>query len=121
MVHATPPRDHANNILSLLPPDAGPPVTACRVTPWSLSRRGKLVLHDVGRPDYLQHKRSVTGCSLATAWGLNAALWCFAGLAAVAFVTCILLAPETKGQGLEPITGGDTPTEPVMTPAGVVG
>jgi predicted AlkP superfamily pyrophosphatase or phosphodiesterase len=27
---------------------------------------GKLVLHDVGRPDYLQHKRSVTGCSLAT-------------------------------------------------------
>ncbi|HTJ89702.1 MAG TPA: alkaline phosphatase family protein [Acidocella sp.] len=31
-----------------------------------LVEEGKLVLHDVGRPDYLQHKRSVTGCSLAT-------------------------------------------------------
>jgi hypothetical protein len=32
----------------------------------ALVEEGKLVLHDVGRPDYLQHKRSVTGCSLAT-------------------------------------------------------
>jgi hypothetical protein len=30
-----------------------------------LAEDGKLVLHDVGRLDYLQ-QRSVTGCSLAT-------------------------------------------------------
>jgi putative MFS transporter len=59
--------------------------------------------------------------NLIHAWGLSAALWCFAGLAAVAFVTCILLAPETKGQGLEEISGRETPRDPVMNPAGVVG
>jgi arylsulfatase A-like enzyme len=31
----------------------------------ALMENGRLVAHDVGRPDFLQHKRSVTGCSLA--------------------------------------------------------
>jgi predicted AlkP superfamily pyrophosphatase or phosphodiesterase len=31
----------------------------------ALLENGRLVAHDVGRPDFLQHKRAVTGCSLA--------------------------------------------------------
>ena len=31
----------------------------------ALMEGGALVAHDVGRPDFLQHKRAVTGCSLA--------------------------------------------------------
>ena len=31
----------------------------------ALMENGTLVAHDVGRPDFLQHKRAVTGCSLA--------------------------------------------------------
>jgi MFS transporter, putative metabolite transport protein len=58
--------------------------------------------------------------NLIHAWGLSAALWCFAGLAAVAFVTCVLLAPETKGQRLEQIGRRGAQKEPVMNPAGVV-
>jgi arylsulfatase A-like enzyme len=30
-----------------------------------LVENGRLVLHDVGAPDFLQHKRRITGCSLA--------------------------------------------------------
>lgn len=31
----------------------------------ALMESGRLVLHDAGKPEFLQHKRSVTGCSLA--------------------------------------------------------
>ncbi|MGX1307311.1 arylsulfatase A-like enzyme [Amorphus suaedae] len=31
----------------------------------ALMENGRLVLHDAGKPEFLQHKRSVTGCSLA--------------------------------------------------------
>jgi predicted AlkP superfamily pyrophosphatase or phosphodiesterase len=31
----------------------------------ALLENGHLVPHDVGQPDFLQHKRAVTGCSLA--------------------------------------------------------
>jgi putative MFS transporter len=40
---------------------------------------------------------------LVHSWGLHMALWMFVALAAIAFVTCIALAPETKGKKLEDI------------------
>lgn len=41
--------------------------------------------------------------NIVHAWGLEKALWLFVAAAAIGFLICLLLAPETKGRSLEDI------------------